>query len=142
MRAILPGLQRVLGGMSSRRRASVRRIGMLLVWAALLAVVQTASPADVAQAQDVTDPALNRARLQVSGTLLWSFTTTSLLTRDSTPAVTDFAVTADGSSIAVTGIFQGKRGIGSDPDVARVSRADGARVIHPRHQPDSGPIKE
>ena len=40
----------------------MRRIGMLLVWAALLAVVQTASPVDVAQAQDVTNPGRWTAR--------------------------------------------------------------------------------
>ena len=61
MSAILPGPQRVVVGMSSRRRASVRRIGMLLVWAALLAVVQSNLPyADVAHAQtDNTAPALD-----------------------------------------------------------------------------------
>ena len=83
---------------------------MLLVWAALLAVVQTASPVDVAQAQDVTNPALDRARLQVTGTALVLYYDEPL-DRDSTPAVTDFTVTADGSSIAVTE-FSGKERYG------------------------------
>ena len=99
----------LLGGMSSRRRTSVRRIGMLLVWAALLAVVQTASPADVAQAQDVTNPALDHA--DVTGTSL-TLIYDERLDEDSTPAVTDFAVTADGSTIVVTGITREREIVG------------------------------
>ena len=64
MRAILLGPHRVLGGMSSRRRASVRRIGMLLVLAALLAVVQSDHPqADVAHAQTDNTPPVRGARI-------------------------------------------------------------------------------
>ena len=106
MSAILPGLQRVLGGMSSRRRASVRRIGMLLVWAALLVVVQSNLPyADVAHSQtDTTLPALTDRAQVVADVVTLYFD--EVLDEDSTPAVTDFAVTADGSTIAVTGIFR------------------------------------
>ena len=89
----------------------MRRIGMLLVWAALLVVVQSNLPhADVAHSQtDNTLPELDRA--QVTGTSLILYYNEDL-DEDSTPAVTDFAVTADGSTIVVTGITREREIVG------------------------------
>ena len=104
MSAILPGLQRVLGGMSSRRRASVRRIGMLLVWAALLAVVQSNLPhADVAHAQDRTAP-------EVQGTPYLQDTELSViyterLDQNSTPGTDAFTVTVDSNDVEIGSVY-------------------------------------
>ena len=83
----------------------MRRIGMLLVWAALLVVVLSPLPhADVAHAQtDNTPPELDRAQVTADIVSLYY---NEPLDEDSTPAVTDFAVTADGSTIAVTGFIR------------------------------------
>ena len=101
MRAILLGPHRVLGGMSSRRWASVRLIGMLLALAAFLAVVQSDHPhADVAHAQtDNTAPALDGSPV-IAGPLL-TITYNEDLDEGSTPAEGDYTVTIDTVSVEV-----------------------------------------
>ena len=101
MRAILLGPHRVLGGMSSRRWASVRLIGMLVALAALLAVVQSDHPhADVAHAQtDNTAPALDGTPYIEANVVVITYD--EALDEDSIPGNDAYTVTINGSEVEI-----------------------------------------
>ena len=101
MSAILPGLQRVLGGMSSRRWASVRLIGMLVALAALLVVVLSPLPhADVAHAQtDTTLPALDGTPYIDANVVVITYD--EALDEDSIPGNDAYTVTINGSEVEI-----------------------------------------
>ena len=95
MSAILPGPRRVVGGMSSRRWASVRLIGMLLALAALLVLVQSDHPqADVAHAQTDNTPPVRGATYLTDVELSIGYN--EALDPNSNPATDAFTVTVDG----------------------------------------------
>ncbi len=95
MSAILPGPRRVVGGMSSRRWASVRLIGMLLALAALLVLVQSDHPqADVAHAQTDNTPPVRGFTYLTDVELSIGYD--EALDPNSNPATDAFTVTVDG----------------------------------------------